>query len=107
MLSQGTALLRLNQNDDAARCFQNFCASTPNSAEGHRLWAVALSKLGRVSESNIDQLNQAIRANPNAAPAWLNLAALQQSQGSIVEAIDTYKEFLKRFPTDDDAPRGT
>ncbi|PWT95669.1 MAG: acetylglucosamine transferase, partial [Candidatus Melainabacteria bacterium] len=58
LFNQGTSLLRSNQNQEAAAKLERACTLSPNFAEAHHEWAVALLKLDRANEA-IDQFNQA------------------------------------------------
>lgn len=104
LLQQGTALLRANRNEEAAVKFERLCAINPHSARGHYQWGLALLKLGRTVEAT-DQLRQAIRIDPQLADAWLTLAGVYQATGDTDQAINTYNEFIRRFPQDNDAQR--
>ncbi len=104
LLQQGTALLRANHNEEAAVKFERLCAINPNSGKGHYQWGLALLKLGRTVEGT-DQLKQAIRIDPRLADCWLTLAGVYQATGDTDQAINTYGEFVKRFPQDNDAQR--
>jgi tetratricopeptide (TPR) repeat protein len=104
LLQQGMALLRSNHNEEAAEKFERLCAINPNSARAHYFWGLSLLKLGRTVEAT-DQLKQAIRIDSQLADAWLTLAGIYQATGDTDQAIRTYREFVSRFPQDNDAQR--
>lgn len=104
LFNQGTSLLRSNRNDEAAAKFERACSISPNFAEAHHEWAIALLKLDKSNEA-IEQFNQAISIDPGLAASWLSLGGAYQSSGRVNEAIGAYTSFLSKFPQDDDVPR--
>jgi predicted Zn-dependent protease/TolA-binding protein len=95
--NNGVELMRRNLNTDAAASLQQALALSPDFAEAHHDLGLVLAKLGDTNGA-IDHLKEARRLKPDLDAAWLTLAGVYQSSGQIDTAIDTYTEFLKRFP---------
>jgi predicted Zn-dependent protease len=104
LIVQGLALLRQNQNSQAADVFAQACSLGPNLATAHVDYAIALSKLNK-NDAAIVELKQAVQLDPTQPSAWLNLGGLYQTQGQIGQAIGALTEFTRRFPTHPDAPK--
>jgi predicted Zn-dependent protease len=104
LIVQGLALLRQNQNGEAADVFAQACSLGPNLASAHVDYAIALSKLNK-NDAAIVELKQAVQLDPSQPSAWLNLGGLYQTQGQIGQAIGALTEFTQRFPTHPDAPK--
>ena len=104
LIVQGLALLRQNQNSQAADVFAQACSLGPNLASAHVDYAIALSKLNK-NDAAIVELKQAVQLDPSQPSAWLNLGGLYQTQGQIDQAIVALTEFTRRFPTHPDAPK--
>src|SRR6516162_6175673 len=104
LFNQGTALLRSNRNQEAKEKFERALNLSPNFAEAHHELAVALLKLDRRDDA-IEQFQQAIKLDPSLAASWLSLAGAYQACGRVTDAIAGYRNFLSRFPNDDDVPR--
>lgn len=104
LIVQGLALLRQNQNSQAADIFAQAVSLGPNLASAHVDYAIALSKLNK-NDAAIVELKQAVQLDPGQPSAWLNLGGLYQTQGQIDQAIGALSEFTRRFPTHPDAQK--
>ena len=82
LVNQGTALLRSNQNKEAADKLSRAVLIAPGMAEAHHDYALALAKLGQTQPA-LDQFKLALNLNPNLDSAWLSMGGLYQSTGNI------------------------
>lgn len=101
---KGRQLLRVNNNADAAAMLKWASELMPDNADVRHTYALALAKTGQPAAA-IQELQIAITLNPMLAPSWLTLGGLYQSTGQLDKAIESYKVFLQRFPTDRDAKK--
>lgn len=97
LINDGSALLHSNRNQEAAAKFKQAVDLTPNFADAHHDYALAMARLGNLDLA-IAEFKKAIELNPLLDSAWLSLGSSYQSSGMITEALATYKEYLKRFP---------
>ncbi len=72
--------------------------------EIHYNYGLALGKAGQPAAA-IEQLKIATLANQQISGLWLSLGALYQESGRVKESIEAYKEFLQKFPDNEEAPR--
>jgi tetratricopeptide (TPR) repeat protein len=104
LLQAGTNALRANHLDEAMAKFQAACQISPNSADAHHQWAIALVKAGRPTEA-IDHFKTAITLNPQQAASWLSLGGAYQAAGDTPDAINAYNDFVTHFPQDRDVSK--
>ncbi len=95
--------------EDAVALYKDAMASFPEKTwetlpEMHFNYGLALAKLGKTDEA-IAQMKLAAPSKANLPGTWLTLGALYQASGRLQESIDAYKEFLRRFPDNKEAPR--
>jgi len=102
--NRGRQLLRVNNNSDAAAMLKKAVELMPDNADAHHTYAIALAKTGQ-SSAAIQELQTALSLNSNSAPSWMTIGGLYQSTGQIDKAIESYRGFLSRFPTDRDAKK--
>lgn len=102
--NKGRQLLRVNNNSDAVMMLKKATELMPDNSEVHHTYAIALAKSGQ-SSTAIQELQTAITLNSNQAPSWMTLGGLYQSTGQLDKAIETYKGFVSRFPTDKDVKK--
>lgn len=60
---------------------------------------LALSRLGQNDEA-AEHLKQSIALDPNRSAPWVNLAGCLQNSGKLKDCVETYNEYLRRFPSD-------
>lgn len=60
---------------------------------------LVLSRLGRSQEA-IEHLRRSIALDSTRSAAWVNLASCFQATGQLPECVETYQEYLNRFPQD-------
>lgn len=104
LLNESVPLLQRNQNQEAADKLTKAAQLAPQVAEIRNNLGLALAKLGRNNEA-LTELEQAKALNPGLAATWMTLGGLYQSQGRVIEAINTYSEFLTRFPATRTLPK--
>lgn len=71
----------------------------PELASAHTNLGLALSRLGQPDQA-IEHLRLSIAIDPTRSAPWVNLASSFQTTGQLKECVQTYKEYLKRFPDD-------
>ena len=69
----------------------------PDSAVVLVNYGFALGRTGQYLEA-IDSLKRAIKLDPKLPQAWIDLASLYQSTGQFPLAIETFNQYLSRFP---------
>lgn len=102
--NQGRQQLRVNNNADAVTLLKKAVTLMPDNADAHHTYAIALAKTGQ-SSTAIQEVRAALNLNSNLAASWMTLGGLYQTTGQLDKAIDAYKIFLSRFPTDRDAKK--
>jgi tetratricopeptide (TPR) repeat protein len=69
-------------------------------------FAAAMCALGTVmahlgaKDDAVMCIKSAIELNPQLDSAWIALAGIQEEVGKLSEALDAYRQFLRRFPND-------
>ncbi|MBX9685446.1 MAG: tetratricopeptide repeat protein [Candidatus Obscuribacterales bacterium] len=71
----------------------------PELPSAHTNLGLALNRLGKNDEA-IEELRQAIALDPSRSAPWVNLASSFQTSGRLKDCVETYKEYLRRFPND-------
>lgn len=71
----------------------------PALPAAHTNLGLALSRLGQNDEA-AEHLKQSIALDPNRSAPWVNLAGCLQNSGKLKDCVETYNEYLRRFPTD-------
>lgn len=104
LVNEAVALMRSNHNQDAADKLSQAVDLAPELSEAHHDLGLALAKLGRLPEA-IEQLRTTLTMRDDMDSTWLTLGGLYQSTGQLDEALKTYREFLKRFPGNSEAPK--
>jgi len=82
---------------DPVTIFEHALRSTRGHYAVHYLLADALSDTGKPDEA-VSHLEQAIKANPEFAPAYVNLGMIRLQQGRPDQAIDYYEHALRIDP---------
>ncbi len=102
------ALLLANQAYDAMRQDKyRMAADTlakaldmyPALPSAHTNLGLVLARLGKPEEAG-EHLKLAISLDPSRSAPWVNLASTFQATGRLKDCVETYKEYLKRFPED-------
>lgn len=97
LLQQSVPLLNTGRNQEAVAMLQQASQLAPNVAEIHNNLGLGLAKLGRTDEAQTE-LEIATRLKPTLDVAWMSLGGLYQTQGKIKKSLETYGEFVSRFP---------
>lgn len=71
----------------------------PTLPTAHTNLGLALMRLGQSDEA-IDHLRVAIALDDSRSAPWVNLASAFQTSGRLKDSVETYKEYLRRFPND-------
>lgn len=104
LLNESIGLLQSNRNQEAADKLSKAAELDPSIPEVKHNLGIALAKLGRSDEA-LENLEAARQLNPTLDATWLSLGGVYQTQGRILDAVKTYKEFLTRFPKHRDATK--
>jgi tetratricopeptide (TPR) repeat protein len=96
---EGIILLRTNANEQALQKFKQSIELYDGYAEVHHSLALTYAKLGNKDEA-IKELKRALELNPNLRDSWILLGGFLQSSGRTSEAVSTYQEYVRRFPSD-------
>jgi tetratricopeptide (TPR) repeat protein len=107
-LSLGTMHMDAGNDNEAVTVFTDAFGRFPETTwqrmpEFYYNFGTALGKVGRTDEG-IEKLKLALRADAQMPFAWMNLGLFYQALGKLPESIAHYREFVKRFPADADAP---
>ncbi len=97
LLDEGLILLRANSNEQALQKFKQSLALYDGYAEVHQALGTTYEKLGNHDDA-IKELKRALELKPELDGAWLALAGFYQLRGDLQESVNTYAEFLSRFP---------
>lgn len=97
LVTDGNNLLRANRNQEASVKLKQAIAVAPDYAEAHYNYGLSMAKLGNTPVA-VEQFHAAIKLNPNLEQCWISLGGVYQSAGQIDDAIQSYKQFLTRFP---------
>ena len=101
LLNESIPLLQSGQNQEAVAKLSQAATFAPDVAEIHNTYGFGLAKLGRTDEAQLE-LEKAVALKPSLGPAWMTLGGLYQSQGKVQKSLDTYTQFINRFPTHPD-----
>ncbi len=104
IVNQSVPLLQQNRNQEAVDQLFKAEQMAPDMANVHTNLGLGLAKLGRNQEA-LKELETAKSLDPDLAATWLTLGGIYQSQGMVNQAIDTYSEFIRRFPEHKDASK--
>ncbi len=71
----------------------------PELPSAHTNLGLVLSRMGQSDEA-IDHLRTAIALDSSRSAPWVNLAGCFQNSGLLKDCVETYNEYLHRFPED-------
>ncbi|CAN5405727.1 hypothetical protein BH10CYA1_BH10CYA1_00940 [soil metagenome] len=97
LVTDANNLLRANRYQEASVKLKQAIAVAPEYAEAHYNYGLSMAKLGNIPLA-VEQFHAAIKLNPNLEQCWISLGGVYQSAGQIDDAIQSYKQFLTRFP---------
>jgi tetratricopeptide (TPR) repeat protein len=99
LLDDGRELIKQNHIPEAIEKLRACEGLAPKSAVVHCNLGFALGRNGSYDDG-IAEEKEAIKDDPNFAMSWVNLGGLYQSSGDFKDAIETFSEYLNRFPGD-------
>jgi tetratricopeptide (TPR) repeat protein len=99
LANQAYDLIRSEKYSMAVEVLKKALGIYPDLASGHTNLGLALCQIGQIDEA-IDHLRESIAIEPAHPAPWLNLASSFQSNGKLPEAVATYSEYVRRFPSD-------
>jgi len=95
----GLVLYRFHWNwEGAERQFRRALELNPSFADGHRMFGVFLSAMGRTSEA-LKELEEARKLDPLSTQVLLNLAAAHRDGGQNERAISEFQTAIHKSPT--------
>jgi predicted Zn-dependent protease len=89
--------MRANQNDDAFQKLSQAVQLSPTLADAHYDLAIVDARLGKVADA-IPEMQKAIDLGDNNEGALISLGGFYQSAGQIDLAVNTYNQFVDRYP---------
>jgi tetratricopeptide (TPR) repeat protein len=92
----------LNDFKQMAEIMETGVQARPENVEMRQYLVFALLKLGREDEAAV-QLSQMAKLKPKDVNLLLQLARLQESQGNVKEAMETYKKIVEISPDHQEA----
>ncbi len=99
LLDAGREMIKENHIQEAIEKLRACEVLAPTSAVVHCNLGFALGRNGDYADG-IAEEKEAIKDDPSFAMSWVNLGGLYQSSGDLKNAIETFSEYLKRFPSD-------
>lgn len=90
-------LMHQNHMEEALAKLQQAVVLDPTMEDAQCNLGVVLARMGKASEA-ITQMEKAVQLSPGRAEIWMNLANMYQANGQKDKALETYRQFLKRFP---------
>jgi tetratricopeptide (TPR) repeat protein len=104
LVQESMTLLHANRNEEAKQKLIKAVALAPDYPDAHHDYGLALAKTGDLREA-ANQFQLAVKLNPALEQAWMSLGGVYQANGQVKDALDTYQQFLVRFPNSPDAPQ--
>lgn len=101
LVNQAIASIQAGKIEDALAIGHHAVTLAPESALTHAVLGSAEAR-SNDPDSAIEEYKQAVAIDDQRPEFWYSLGSVYQSAGRSTEAIDTFKQFLKRFP---DNPR--
>ncbi|MBY0360136.1 MAG: tetratricopeptide repeat protein [Candidatus Obscuribacterales bacterium] len=99
LASQAYEMMRQEKYHLAVDLLNKALDEFPNLSSAHTNLGLAFCRLGQ-NDLAVEHLQTAIAINPKRSAPWLNLASSFQNEGRLKDSVETYKEYLKRFPND-------
>ena len=106
LATEAYEMMRQEKYKMAADVLQKALDIFPELPSAHTNIGLAFARLGRTDEA-IDHLKTAISLDPTRSAPWVNLASSFQTSGRLKDCVETYKEYLHRFPSDNLASKAT
>mgnify|MGYP001809716477 FL=1 len=98
LLQEARSLMATGRVDEALGLFRSIVEAEPRHVEARNALAVAALRAGDLVAAR-DQLDAALAVAPDDALTLNHLAQLQQAQGDVPAALQTYAALLQRQPT--------
>lgn len=93
------AFIKAKQYSDAAAKLKEAVNLDPFFARGMCALGTTLARLGQKQDA-ITAIKRAISVDPNLDAAWVSIAGLYEEEGLLDDALNAYRQFLRRFPSD-------
>lgn len=98
LFQNAVALHEAGRLDEAENAYRRLLETAPDHADLLHLIGMIATQKG-ASESAVPYLYKAVKLMPDAVPYRFTLACALQSAGHLNEALENYKEILKRDPS--------
>ena len=99
LVNQAKAYLEDNKIEQAVAAAQRSVELAPESALTHLALGGAKARSGDL-ETGIEECKKAIAIDPTRPEMWMSLGNIYQADGKGSEALETLRQYLKRFPHD-------
>lgn len=97
--NQALAPIQQSQWELAMTYLQQALSLDPNCAPALLNAGLCSNQLGRFDEG-ISYSSRVVQMSPERFEAWVNLGSSYQGVGKLAEAVQTYQEYLRRFPNE-------
>jgi Flp pilus assembly protein TadD len=105
-LERGRTSLAAGRFEEALSAARSALAADPSSAEGHRLAARALARLGRNTDA-VEELRRAVQIDPLTPDVHLDLGFAAVRVGDFSNARASWEHYLRLAPTAPETGRVT
>ena len=95
--NQGLELINSGKYMQAAEIYAGICKSSPEFAEAHMMYGVALMKMNKISEAE-KELLKTNALKPDCAAGLVDLGSVYQMQGRYAEALAKFNRYLQLYP---------
>lgn len=97
LVNESEVLIGEHKYHSAQQLLSKALKRDPKIAEAHHNLGLVYARLSK-NDLALLQFQQALNINPRLAQSWLMLASVQQASGNLKAAVESYDQFLKRFP---------
>lgn len=102
MTNEGARLIGENKLEEGESKLRAAIKMAPDLPAAYTNLGLCLMRKNQFSEAT-QYLNKAVELDPTVAAPWLNLCNVYSVTGEHDKAIEAMKDFVKRFPDDDNA----
>lgn len=92
-------LIKNKSYREAKEALEKVLAIDPSFASAYCALGTVLAHLD-LKEQALQMLQHALELKPQSDSAWIAIAGLYEEVGKLNEALDAYRQFLRRFPND-------
>jgi tetratricopeptide (TPR) repeat protein len=99
LVNQANALMRENKVEEALKLAEQSVKLAPESVFTHLVLAGAMARSGNL-DGSLEECKKAQAIDSSRPEIWMNLGNIYLSSGKTSEALETLREYLKKFPHD-------